>query len=176
MVAGYKLDANEQVVQETGRHWIDLMPMVVSTVCLVAGAIGLAFIDGLGIVPTLVPGRLVLGVIVALIILAGILFVTGLWVYRQNKLIITNLHLIEVEQQGLFARKVSQLSLARVQDVSGHRRGFIATIFNYGDIEVQSAGEQDNFTFVNAPGPQELADACLQAHEQFINTNPDREM
>ncbi len=173
MKAGYVLDANEHVIKEVGRHWIDLAPAVISAAALTVAALGLAYAFGRfrDLFPALITGQMITALIMALVGLAALIFLTGLWVYRQNRLILTNLHLIQVEQHGLFGREVSQLSLARVQDVAGHRNGLLATILDFGDVEVQSAGQQDNFIFVNAPGPQQLADDCLQAHEHFIETH-----
>ena len=76
------------------------------------------------------------------------------------------MHIIEVVQRGLFSRSVSQLSMARVQDVNATRRGLFATLLDYGNIEVETAGEIDNFVFNFAPHPQQLADECLSIHEK----------
>jgi uncharacterized membrane protein YdbT with pleckstrin-like domain len=106
--------------------------------------------------------------LILILCLALLILALGIFVYRQNYLILTNMHLIQVEQRGIFNREVSQLSLARLQDVSGKRVGVIATLFDFGNMEVQSAGEHEKFIFRNAPSPQELADMCLQAHEAYM--------
>ena len=108
-----------------------------------------------------------------LILLAIAILLLGLFVYSQNYLLLTNRHLIQVEQKGIFNRAVAQLSLSRVQDVTGRRTGMLATMLDYGNVEVQSAGEKDKFTFRNAPSPQGLADRCLEAHEVYDNENAD---
>jgi hypothetical protein len=41
-------------------------------------------------------------------------------------------------------------------------------MFNFGDVQVQSAGEQEKFIFHFAPRPEELADEALQIHEQCV--------
>jgi uncharacterized membrane protein YdbT with pleckstrin-like domain len=177
MKIGYTLDANEQVVKQYSRHWIDLFPSALAATALIIIAIGMAY--GYGRYQAqfaFVPSGAVVLLTTIFLGLAGLIIVTSLWVYRQNHLLLTNLHLIQVEQRGLFGRQTSQLSLARVQDVSGQRSGLWATILNYGDVVVQSAGEQDKFVFRNAPNPQEIADQCLEAHENFVQTNPNREM
>jgi hypothetical protein len=177
MKSGYSLDANEHVIRQYNRHWIDLFPSALSATALILIGGGMAYgYDLYKSQFSFLPAGAVSLLVTIFLGLAGLILVTSVWVYRQNHLLLTNLHLIQVEQQGLFGRQTSQLSLARVQDVSGQRSGFWATILNYGDVVVQSAGEQDKFVFRNAPSPQEIADHCLEAHESFVQTNPDREM
>jgi uncharacterized membrane protein YdbT with pleckstrin-like domain len=165
----FQLDSNEQIVFEAKRHWINLVPVWLSAVTMVAVGVLLAFLIGRfpdsvsRYIPAAVPGMIVaLIVAIALAILAA-----GLWVYRRNRLVLTNKHLIKVEQDGLFARKVSQLSLSRVQDVNGSHRGILATILKYGTVEVQSAGEDEEFIFNQMPYPAEIADRLMKAHDEF---------
>ncbi len=176
MIAGFHLDPNEKVIRRVNRHWIDLLPVAVSTTVLLVIILvgGYAFGRYGSQLPGL-PASLVVFVLFTILIIACAIFAMGVFVYRQNYLVLTNMHLIQVEQKGLFNRAVAQLSLARVQDVTGRRSGMLATILNYGSVEVQSAGEKDKFTFCNAPAPQQLADQCLEAHEAFHQEFPHRE-
>ena len=168
MQTGYRLDENEKIIYQTNRHWIELVPVAVSTGMLVTLALALSYVSGryASRLPLLSAG-IVLIVVIVLLGIAALIFFVGVWVFRQNQLILTNLHLIQIDQKGLFNRQVSQLSLSRVQDVSGKRAGLLATMLNFGTMEVQTAGEQDKFLFNNYAAPQELADRCLQAHESF---------
>jgi uncharacterized membrane protein YdbT with pleckstrin-like domain len=84
--------------------------------------------------------------------------------------VFTNLHLIEVEQVGLFGNTVSQVSFSRVQDVTGNKAGFFPTIFNYGDVEIQSAGEQEKFVFHYASHPDQVADDALKWHDDCMKS------
>ena len=168
MNTGYSLDDNEKIVRKINRHWIDLIPVAVSTTVLVL----LIIILVIGFAHfhsklTVIPSSFVAVIAVILLLIAAGILGVGVFVYKQNYLLLTNMHLIQVVQQGLFNRQVSQLSLARVQDVSAKRTGLAATMLNFGNVEVQSASEQEKFIFRNAPAPQELADQCLLLHEQF---------
>lgn len=102
---------------------------------------------------------------ITLLILMAILFVGGIFIYSRNVLIFTNLHLIEVEQNGLFSRVISQVSFNREQDISGNRTGLFATIFNYGNVTVQSAGENVYFVFRYAPNPEAVANEAVSTNE-----------
>lgn len=112
---------------------------------------------------------------------AVILFATGLgsliviggyiaaYVYRQNEMIVTNENIILVNQVSLFSRKVSQLNLAKIQDVSGNQDSFLESVLGYGSLSIETAGEQKNFIFHYAPNPSIHAKHIIEAHEQFIN-------
>jgi hypothetical protein len=98
--------------------------------------------------------------------------IVGSWVYQRNYILLTDRHLIQVEQHGLFHSQVDQLSLGRIQDVSGKRPGLAATVLNYGMVTIQSAGEARQFIFSPVPDPQGLADDALAMHEKFLQNNP----
>lgn len=169
MKTGFTLDSGEQVVRKVNRHWIDLLPVAVSTTLLIVILLVMGYAFGrYRDTVSYIPASLVVLVGFVLLALATAIFVVGVWVYKQNYLLLTNMHLIQVQQIGLFNRQISQLSLARVQDVSGRRVGLLATMLDFGNVEVQSASEQEKFIFRNAPAPQELADQCLQAHENYV--------
>ena len=168
MKSGYTLDPRETVIKEINRHWVDLIPVAVSSLALIIVDIALVyfasrFADQLKFLPS---GFVIL-LVLTLLLLAAAISTVGIYIYHQNKLIMTDMHLIQIVQNGLFGRSVSQLSIAKVQDVSASRRGFFATMLDYGSIEVETAGEDDNFVFNFAPHPQQLADECLSIHEKY---------
>ena len=168
MNSGYSLNDTETVIKVVHRHWSDLIPVVVSSTVTLLLAIGISYLSGrFADQLNFLPAGFFSLVILVLVILSAAIFLFGIYVYRQNKLILTDMHLIEVSQRGLFSRSVSQLSMAKVQDVSAERQGVFPTMFDYGTIEVETAGEVDNFVFRLAPHPQQLADECLAIHEKF---------
>ncbi|MEO7617462.1 MAG: PH domain-containing protein [Candidatus Saccharibacteria bacterium] len=168
MNPGYTLDDKETIIREVSRHWIDLIPVSISSFVSLLVAIGVSYLsarynDELSFIPAgILP---IISLVFALLSIS--ILTVGYYIYRQNKLIITDMHLIQVVQRGLFSRSVSQLSMVRVQDVSAVRKGFFATILDYGTIEVETAGEVDNFVFNVAPHPQQLADQCLAVQEKY---------
>jgi len=150
------------------RHFFDVLPSILISIVLALAAGFFAYM--MGRYPTLMPFPPIVSMllVVVLISLSAIIFLVGTYVFRHNVLIFTNLHLIQVEQLAIFQRRVSQLSFLRVEDVTGRRVGFLQTVFNFGDVEVQSAGEQEKFIFHNAPNPELLADEALAIHEECV--------
>jgi uncharacterized membrane protein YdbT with pleckstrin-like domain len=111
---------------------------------------------------------LLAAMIFAIALMFFILFIAT-YIYRQSKLIVTNQNLIQILQGGLFARKVSRLSVSNVEDVTADQRGFLPTIFNYGTLIVETAGEMKNFIFPYCPNPDVYADQILDARQAYAN-------
>ncbi len=108
--------------------------------------------------------------IIIVVIMALVLFVAT-YVYRESRLIVGNDNLTQVLQNGLFSKKISRLSMSNVEDVSAEQHGIFATMFNYGTLTVETAGEQENFVFPYCPSPTHYAGEILAAREQFIKTD-----
>jgi uncharacterized membrane protein YdbT with pleckstrin-like domain len=85
--------------------------------------------------------------------------------YYLDSWIVTNRRILNIEQNGLFGRTVSELRLYRIQDVTATVNGFAKTMFNYGEVEIQTAGEHEHFMFEEIPKPNEIAKAILELSE-----------
>lgn len=86
-----------------------------------------------------------------------------IWIdYYFDVWIITNERLLNIEQKGLFTRDISEVRLARIQDIKTSVKGFFPTVLNYGDIFVQTAGEEKNFHFRNVGDPDEQKDEMMR--------------
>lgn len=101
-------------------------------------------------------------------LIALVMFVAT-YIYRQNRILVTDRSLVQVMQKGLFARKVSRLSMSNVEDVSATHHGILSTIFNYGILHIQTAGERENFVFPWCPEPDNYADRILDARQAYAH-------
>lgn len=101
-------------------------------------------------------------------ILVTVILVAATFVYRKSKLTVTDRNVIQVIQEGIYSRKISQISLANVEDVTAHQRGFFASTLNYGVLKVETAGEQANFIFQFCPNPNRIAKIILDAKDDFL--------
>lgn len=110
----------------------------------------------------------ILSIIAALLV--GVLLVMASVVYRQSKLTVTDRNVVQVVQKGLLNRKVSQLSLANIEDVASEQKGAFASMFNFGTLVIETAGEQANFSFSFCPNPHRVAKIILQAKDDFLAT------
>lgn len=118
------------------------------------------------------------GILLAVTLIGGtitlvILFLASI-VYHQSYLIMTNKNVTQVLQQGLFKRQVSELSMANVEDVTAHQRGIFQTLFNFGEMVIETAGEQNNFVFENCPRPNYYGKVLLDARQRYVEADPVR--
>ena len=75
------------------------------------------------------------------------------WYFNLN--IVTEKRLLDIEFQSVVYKNVAATKLTLVQDVSYSQIGVIRTIFNYGNVLVQTAGTIDNFIFEAVPRPED---------------------
>lgn len=105
---------------------------------------------------------------------AVFLFISSLWyllawlalfysitMYLLNVVLVTNKRIVSSVQKQLFDRSVSELHLSRVQDISTHTQGAIETFFNFGELEIQTAGAEEKFDFPMIPNPEQVKDTIM---------------
>lgn len=80
--------------------------------------------------------------------------------------ILTDERLIDVEQVSLFSRKVSTLSLDRIQDITTTEAGFLETLLGIGVVLVQTAGESQEFRIYGVKDPNQVKDLIQKAYRQ----------
>lgn len=80
---------------------------------------------------------------------------------------VTTHRIINREQNGLFNRVVSELRLEDIQDVTAEQKGFFATIFGFGQVYIQTAGEKERFVFEQIPRPDETAKIIQKLNEDI---------
>jgi hypothetical protein len=84
-----------------------------------------------------------------------------LTMYTLDYWVITNERIVDNIQLGLFNRKISELSIHMIQDVSVKLVGILPTFFNYGTLLVQTAAQEGNFVFEEVPNPQKVKDVLM---------------
>jgi membrane protein YdbS with pleckstrin-like domain len=79
--------------------------------------------------------------------------------------IVTNDRIIDIEQEGLFARTISELDLYRIQDVTTEVNGVFPTFFHYGNVIIKTASSNSHVTFRHVSHPNEIRQALIQLSE-----------
>ncbi|MEW6610488.1 MAG: PH domain-containing protein [Patescibacteria group bacterium] len=92
--------------------------------------------------------------------------------YYLDVWIVTNKRIINIEQMGLFNRRISEQKLFRVQDVSSSQQGFFGTFLDYGDVSIQTAAEVGRFTFEQVPHPTQVALRITELVEHDKHNHP----
>jgi membrane protein YdbS with pleckstrin-like domain len=167
---GFDLDPGEQITRIIHRSIFDFLPSLIISLVLFFAALALVYGEARFGNNFAFPPLLAFALVVLLLALAAAFFLIGFYVFRHNVLIFTTEHLVQVVVNSLFSHRVSQVAFTRIQDVSGTKTGILQTVFNYGDVIIQSAGEQEKFIFLNAPNPQEIADEALEIHEEALRS------
>jgi hypothetical protein len=168
---------NERVISIVHRHWFNI-----ATHFFVVATVSLLILVSL-IVTSLLPKSFGLALDAALFsfFLSGFLLL--LWVYifitwidyYFDVWIITNERIINIEQKNLFIRTISEVTLTRIQDVTATIEGFFPTLLDFGDVVVQTAGEETHFHFRNVPNPETYKEEIMllvkQATGRHENAN-----
>lgn len=74
------------------------------------------------------------------------------WYY--NITIITTKRVLDIQLKDLVNKKVSATKISLVQDVDFKQVGTIPSLFNYGDVIMQTAGKEVNFIADAVPNPE----------------------
>ena len=77
------------------------------------------------------------------------------WFFNVN--IITDERIIDIDFFNLIYKQVSDTNIDKIQDVTYTMGGVARTLFNYGDVFVQTAAEVPNFDFLAVPNPDKVA-------------------
>ncbi|MFH1426005.1 MAG: PH domain-containing protein [Candidatus Kerfeldbacteria bacterium] len=91
--------------------------------------------------------------------------------YHLDIWVVTDQRVVSIEQVGLFNRVVSELNISRVQDVTSEIKGKVQTFLDYGQVHIQTAGEEARFVFEQVPHPSEVAKVILQVHDRILKKN-----
>lgn len=91
-----------------------------------------------------------------------LLFFFSLVDYFLDIWIVTNQRIIDVRQQGFFSRSSSELRLNNIQDISSEIRGFLPTMLKYGNVIVETAGNQDKLFFEQVASPEQVRDLLMK--------------
>ncbi len=166
----------EQVLLFYRRHWIVLVKIILSSIVL--SLIPIFFYIFFSTTyagfnnPTFYATFVLLSSSFSLFV---VLFTFSNFVdYYLDVWIVTNMRIIDIEQGGLFSRKMSEKDLGRMQDISANVQGPIATFLNYGDVIIQTAGEQQHFVFKQIPDAEEATRLISNLVSEYRRHNPEQ--
>ncbi|MFZ5932734.1 MAG: hypothetical protein ACOYT7_01495 [Patescibacteria group bacterium] len=74
-----------------------------------------------------------------------------------NVYLITDERIVDIDFLNLIYKEVSDANIDKIQDVTYKMGGVVRTLFNFGDVLVQTAAEVPNFEFLAVPKPDEVA-------------------
>ena len=83
-----------------------------------------------------------------------------LWYFNVN--IVTDRRVLDIDFPSLLIQEVSGTHIEQIEDVTYNQIGVFSSIFNYGDVFVQTAGPDSNIEFLQVPHPKNVARIILE--------------
>lgn len=88
--------------------------------------------------------------------------------YYLDVWVVTNQRILNIEQEGLFSRTISELNLEKIQDVTSEVKGKLATVLDFGDVHIQTAAEEKRFIFEEIPNPRQVVAKIIELHQSSL--------
>ena len=163
------IDADEVKLCEVEKHGFGIFALYFQVILGMIVAAVLPFFLLPALMTDLESALLLASVFAAFVVLFSIIVIgVATFIYKQSRLIVTDRNITQVLQSGLFSRKTSQLNLYSVEDVTAVEDGFISTMFGFGTLTIETAGEQANFKFTYCPRPGYYAKIILDGREKLL--------
>jgi hypothetical protein len=152
-------DTGEQIVLFVRQHPIVLFPKIIMA-CLglllpiiMVPVLGFLKVDvGLSDVPF----GIGIGFLWVLVMISFALTVFLMWYFTVN--IVTTERIVDVDFEVVYTHNVAECQLERIEDVTYTTPGMWASIFDYGNVFIQTAAEQREFDFKSVPRPRDIQD------------------
>jgi hypothetical protein len=87
---------------------------------------------------------------------------------------VTNQRVVHAELKGLFNMKISNILYEKIQDITIQIKGVLASIFHFGNITIQSAGEYGQFTFSQIPDPEIIKQIIVENQIDWLKQKYDK--
>ncbi len=150
------LSENDQIVLFLRRHFITNLVWIVEGIFLIF----LPFLLGAGSsflnISLNIPPNIVLFAALFYYFLVFEFFFLNFLNWFYNISLVTHEQVIDIGFRILVSKNVASTKIVLVEDVSLNQIGLLRSIFDYGDVLVQTAGTQDNFEFSAVPQPEKV--------------------
>lgn len=153
----FELQGDERVVLFCRRHWLYFYSKLAGIVfALTVPTAALLWIVQLtaGLGGTV--GKVALVIAAIWVIYWGIRGYFTWYRYQNDVWVITNQRIIDSTKFNWIKQRMASADLVDVEDINVVREGLLPTMFNYGDLRVQTAGEVANFVLAGIPGPSKV--------------------
>lgn len=146
-------EPDEKIILLLRQHPIVNLKWILTTLLL---AVFPSFLGILGVFEALpLNFSLVLTLCWYLIIMAYAM--EGFLAWYFNVYFVTDRRIIDVDFHNIIYKQVSDAQLDKIQDLTYNMGGVVRTLFNYGNVFIQTAGEVNEFEFSAVPYPDRVA-------------------
>ncbi len=158
-------EAGEEIILILRRHFVTNIPWILFAIIL--AILPIFYPVFVAFFPFPVPSGSTLGLITAfyyLLIFGFVLTNFTLWYFHIG--IVTNLRVVDIDLDGILYRQVTEAKIENIEDVTYRQVGFITSLFNYGNVTVQTAGTEENIEYDRVPKPSQVADIIGDLSQQ----------
>jgi hypothetical protein len=103
-----------------------------------------------------VPGRFQFFAMIGWYLLVSAYVIESFLYWYYNIYIITDERIVDIDFISLIYRQVSEAKIDKVEDVTASTAGVFAGVFNYGNVNIQTAAEKREFEFLSVPQPAKV--------------------
>ena len=148
------LDDNEIILLFLRRHLITNTPWIIKAT--IASLIPFLFVFFLAFFDVFLPENFIfIFIIFYYLVLLGYIFLHFIsWFF--NITLVTDQRVVDIDFSQLVFESVAATKLPQIEDVSYHQVGVLPSVFDYGDVTVQTAGATSNFLFAKVPHPEKV--------------------
>jgi hypothetical protein len=161
-------EEEEEIILFLRKHWVTNIPWMFISILMFATPLVVSSFGILDPVPS--NFRFVFYMIWYLVSMAYSLESFLTWFF--NVYIITDERIVDVDFYNLTYKEVSDANLDKIEDVTYKMGGVIRTLFNFGDVLIQTAAEVTNFDFLAVPYPDKvvkvLQDLRMEEQQEVI--------
>jgi len=150
-------EEGEEILLLLRRHFVTNLPWIFATVFLILLPVGFPFFVANFPIPLPEDTTLMYYTIFYYLIVFGFVLINfALWYFHTG--LVTSMRLVDVDLSGILVRQISEAKNKSIEDVSYTQIGFVRSLFNYGDVMVQTAGAENNIEYDRVPRPSVVAD------------------
>ncbi len=148
---------NEVILLFLRRHFVTNIPWVVKATIFAFLPVLVYFLATLGILPIdFLPGSYKILIILAYYFLIAEYIFTSYLTWFYNISLVTTDRILDIDFSSIVFENVAATKLTLVEDVTYDQVGVIRSIFDYGDVFVQTAGAKNEFDFSAVPHPERV--------------------
>lgn len=155
---------DESIIVKSRRSIFSILPVIIVLIILLFLPIGLLFIAvRLGVPIFEKPNINILVILTSCYFMIYLLIATSEVVSNYyDLLLVTDHHVVIIEQSGMFSRKILQFNLGQIEDINASVSGFIPTLCSFGTIVIQTAGTKELTIVRGMPNPQKIASKIME--------------
>ena len=145
-------EVREKVILLLRQHWVTQVGWIMIAGLMVVAPVSLVWIPLLDFMPGNFQFMAIVMWYLLLIAFGYEKFIT--WFF--HVFIVTDERVIDVDFYNLLYKEVSEAKIDNIEDVTYRQGGVLRAMFNFGDVAMQTAGEQREFMIENVPQPNRV--------------------